>query len=336
MRSIKNIIKLEEISKIQKGGFVLKQKTAITCVVIMVFICLYLVLRPQMSAGEDFQPSQSSVNIHLEMWNGNVIFDLAEPEIPPLYVLSVKPEKGIYEKMKTTLFEKYKKEYPTFMKNLSYRETNTEITYRNEFGQFSYAKDSNIIIFELNGAKIFNTENTSSLHESPKLSEYVEKSKQFIEQYGGGFRKDLSFDGVAEETISFTQYIEGVPFTETGIFVFFYNEDIMGIRRLTYEITKGKQILKEDILTPTQALQKGRARIEDYFNVRKPMQIIKYTSVKLEYMTFHEIIIPVWVFRTNDNPTLRVNALNGDLIQRGYAIPNDTIYQEYFASLKGR
>lgn len=290
------------IMLVLKGEIGLKEKTAIAFIAVVGLVYLYLVLHPQISTGENLQPKQAEGNIHLEMWDGNVIFDFVEPETPPLYVLSVKPEPDLYDTMKDSLFNRYKKLYPAYLKTVSYSETATQMEYRSEFGHFTFDKEYNDIFFMLAGEKVFDPENADQVSGSSQVNDGVEEAKNFIEQYGGGFRNDLVLDGAGPDAIFFTQQIDGVLLPFAGISVHFYHGEIIGIRRCTYNITKKKQIAEIDILSPLQALQKARPKIETYFNNSTSKYTVKYTAIRLEYMMLEDnLVIPIWVVPKSDD-----------------------------------
>lgn len=311
----------------------MRKKVAIAFIGVVGIVCLYLFLHPQTSTGENLHPKQAEGNIHLEMWDGFLTFDFIEPETPSLYVLSVEPEPDLYDTMKDSLFKRYKKLYPAYLKTFSYSETATQMEYRSEFGHFTYDKEYNDICFMLAGEKIFDIENAHEVSGSSQVNDGVEEAKNFIEQYGGGFRNDLVLDGAGSDAIFFTQQIDGVLFPSAGISVHFYHGEIIGIRRCTYNITKKKQIEETDILSPLQALQKARPTIETYFNNWPSKYNIKYTSIRLEYMMLEDnLVIPIWVVPKSDDggPSFMIHALNGDVIGPVYEVRKDEIYKKYY------
>ncbi len=281
-----------------------------------------LIREPMIAKKQESKGDEKKIYYEL---NNYRIFDFIEPEIHPLYVLSAEPEVEIFDNIVNNFLGKYcieKSDLRSLKDNCSIGDKNT--SYLNKHAlMFLYG--SGRVYFSTNDYhQCRKKKYLNEIHNPKEVNndELIQKAEKFIENYLGGFRKDLKPEIKTGNEIIFHQFIDGVKISqaahEAGVTIEYYKNNIIKFVRFTFNIEK-HELISRKILSPVECIEKSK---EFFINYNRD-QWIKFTEVSLAYFPRYYLdngsekftMIPVWEFTNQDHTdVIYLNVFSGEVV----------------------
>ncbi|MCK4260555.1 MAG: hypothetical protein KAX49_16380 [Halanaerobiales bacterium] len=293
-------------------------------ILVIVLGCILLVREPMLAGQHESNGDGDKERIYYEV-NDYKIFDFIEPEIHPLYVLSAEPEVEIFQSIVNNFLEDYCNSNPDLRSLKDNRKVREKHIY--------YSNDYANIYLHKNGRVYFSTRNyflcrkknyLNEIHNLIEINneELLQKAEKFIENYLGGFRKDLKPEIRSGNEIVFHQYIDGVKISqivyEPGITIEYYKNNVIRFVRFTFNIEKC-ELISQNILGPIECIEKSINFLKNY----KGDKWIKFTEVNLAYFPSSYLengsekfkMIPAWEFTNQDhNEYIYLDVFTGKIL----------------------
>ncbi len=282
------------------------------------------VSEPMIAKKQESNSGGEEKRVYYEV-NKYKIFDFIEPEIHPLYVLSVEPEVEIFESIENSFLGNYCSFIPNLKSLKNNRSVNESyISYSNDYAKLVFQKEYGNIFFCINNYLPYQQINYLDKSNDQEL---IQKAEKFIENYLGGFRKDLKLEKRLGNEINFFQYVDDVKiakFYEIGINIAFNENNAIFFTRLIFNIEK-RELISQQALSPVECIKKSI----DFFKNYKDDKWIKFTKVNLVYFPqlYYENLtsvkyklIPAWEFTNHDyyeflySEYIYLNAFTGEVL----------------------